>query len=116
MARSIAKLSLAFALCATISACGEEDDSVPDESRGVFGVVTDGQSGKKLKGVTVAFTSDTLDKSDDTTNSDGEYRLTVATDSKNGRVEAKKSGYETRVVSVFFDSESVQVDLELTPN
>jgi len=114
--RGFAELSLAVVLCAAISSCAEEDDRVPDESRNVYGSVSDGQSGKRLKGVTIAFTSDTLDRASDTTDSDGKYSLTVATDSKKGRIEAKKSGYETRMVSVFFDTNSVQIDVELTPN
>lgn len=116
MARSNAGLRLALALCAALfSACEDSADSVPDESRRVSGVVSDGVSGKELKGVTITFTSDTLDKADDKTNADGEYDLTVATDSRNGRIEAKKSGYDTRVVSVFFDDNAVEIDIELTP-
>ncbi len=81
----------------------------------MHGVVRHGTTGDRLKGVAIAFRSDTLDEASDTTDDDGEYEIMVATDSLNGRLEAKKSGYETRIVSVFFDEGNVAVNIVLNP-
>jgi len=101
-------------LSVSTSGCGDPDESA-DQARGLHGVVRDATTGDSLKGVTVTFRSDTLDEASDTTDGDGEYMITVATDSKKGRVEAKKAGYETGVVSVYFDDDAVAVDIELDP-
>ncbi len=78
-------------------------------------MVRDSRSGKALKGVSLHFQSDTLDEAADKSDDDGDYSLAVSTDSRNGRVEAKKSGYETRIVSVYFDDDDVQIDIALNP-
>ena len=108
-------ISYGLLLCVLCFGCGKPKDT-PDEERNLYGVVRNSMTGKELKGVSVSFRSDTLDEADDKTDDDGDYSLLVTTDAKNGRIEAKKSGYETRVVSVYFDDDAVQVDIELNPN
>jgi hypothetical protein len=108
--------AIACASCLLVAVgCGELDDA-PDQERSLHGLVRDAVSGKGLKGVTIAFQSDTLDEADDKTDEEGDYRLLVSTDSLHARIEAKKSGYETRIVSVYFDREDVQIDIDLNPN
>lgn len=108
--------SVTCASCLLVAVgCGDPDEAL-DQERTLHGVVRDAVNGKGLKGVTISFQSDTLDEADDKTDEDGDYMLFVGTDSLHGRIEAKKSGYETRIVSVYFDSEDVQVDVELNPN
>lgn len=109
-------LSTAWLLGLSVAAsgCGDPDESA-DQARGLHGVVRNATTGDGVKGVSVTFRSDTLDEASDTTDSDGEYMIVVATDSKKGRVEAKKAGYDTGVVSVYFDDDDVAVDLELNP-
>ncbi len=107
-------LALLMSLWAA-SGCGDPDAS-PDQERGLHGTVRDAVSGKRLQGVSVQFRSDTLDEAGDKSDEDGDYTIFVSTDARNGRIEAKKSGYETRVVSVYFDDEDVQVNIELNPS
>lgn len=101
-------------LAVAMSGCGDPDESA-DQARGLHGVVRNATTGDGVKGVSVTFRSDTLDEASDTTDGDGEYMILVATDSQKGRVEAKKAGYETGVVSVYFDEDDVAVDIELNP-
>jgi hypothetical protein len=103
---------LAAALLA--SSCGS-DEPDPDDTRGrIHGTVRDAMTGNGIKGVKVRFLSDTLDEASDTTDGDGRYGIQVATDTDKGHLEATKAGYAKRVVSVYLDSESVAIDIDLS--
>lgn len=111
-----ALIGAVLALSACLApACGETEKT-PDQERTVYGVVKDAVNGKRLKGVSIRFQSDTLDEATTKTDGDGEYTVPVKTDSLKGRIEAKKSGYQTRVSSVYFDDDDVQIDIELNRN
>jgi len=101
-------------LAVAVSGCGDPDENT-EQARGLHGVVRNATTGDGVKGVAVTFRSDTLDEASDTTDSDGEFMILVETESKKGRVEAKKAGYETGVVSVYFDEDDVAVDIDLNP-
>jgi hypothetical protein len=102
---------LAAALLA--SGCGsDETDPDANQSR-LHGTVRDAISGDGIKGVKVRFVSDTLDEASDTTDGDGRYGIDVATDSDQGHLEASKAGYLKRIVPVYLDAASVEIDIEL---
>lgn len=94
---------------------GCADDAGGSEHASVHGTVRDGDSRKRLSGVKVEFESDTLDHTSDTTNSSGNFRLDAQSLTPEARLVASKAGYETRVVSVFLDSDDVSIDIELSP-
>jgi hypothetical protein len=96
------------------SSCGADDPERADTRGQVHGTVRDAQSGDAIKGVQVRFVSDTLDEASDTTDGDGRYRIDVVTDTDRGHLEATKSGYARRVVSVYLDDESVAIDIDLS--
>jgi hypothetical protein len=102
----------ALALAALLAACGGDGDSGAELGQ-VSGTVRDEQSGERLSGVEVVFTSDTLDRQEGKTGHDGGYRLHVASRVPNGRIAASKKGYATRVVSVYLDTSDVHIDVDL---
>ena len=61
------------------------------------------------------FVSDTLDKADDETDGNGEYLISVSSDTRKARLEVKKAGYMTRIESVFLDDSDVTIDIDLEP-
>jgi hypothetical protein len=91
--------------------CASDDDGTLHGA--VHGTVSDGSSGKRLKGVEVAFESDTLDDASDTSDGEGRFSINVSARTPSGRLTASKAGYETRIVSVFLDDGDVNVDIEL---
>lgn len=106
-------IALAFA---ALAGAGCEETEGPDMSTGrVHGSVRDAESGATLKGVRVRFISDTLDEVEGRSNGEGHYSLQVESRTPHGRLEAKKGGYETRVVSVYLDAPEVRIDLRLNP-
>lgn len=100
-----------FALTLASMGCAGDDSGA--EHALLHGTVRDGESGKRLSGVQVEFLSDTLERASDVTNSEGNFRLDAHSLTPNGRLTASKSGYETRVVSVFLDDADVSIDIEL---
>jgi len=113
-ARTRALLSLSgllLSLAVLLAACADDDG---DAAYGALhGTVRDAMDGKRLKGVSVEFVSDTLERASDTTDSEGKFSFDVVSVAPSGRLTAEKSGYERRVVSVFLDDSDVTVDLEL---
>lgn len=95
------------------AACG--DDVEPSEPGYIEGTVRDEQSGDRLKGARLVFTSDTLESGEGRSNKDGKYALLVETRTPRGRLRVSKKGYEPRVVSVFLDADRVQIDVDLAP-
>jgi hypothetical protein len=91
--------------------CGD-DDPVGDVAS-ISGTVRDEASGDRLKGAKVVFTADTLESYEGRTNGDGEFAITIEARAPNGRLEASKSGYETKTVSVYLDDTTVQIDVGL---
>ncbi len=96
------------------SSCDDGRDVAPDVARRVSGIVRDGLDGERLTGVRVRFVSDTLDEATSKSDGDGRYRIAVLSDTDKGRLEASRQGYATRVVSVYFDSTDVKLDIELS--
>jgi Carboxypeptidase regulatory-like domain len=93
--------------------CGDDDGSTIHAS--LHGIVRDSDTGKRVAGVKVEFVADTLEQVSAKTDSDGSYALNVDTPSETGRLTASKSGYRSRVVSVFLDDADVAIDIVLTP-
>jgi hypothetical protein len=111
MSRLVRVAALA-ALCAL--GCGD-DDSAVGEQGSISGTVRDEATTARLKGVRVVFIADTLETFEGRTDEDGEYDILVESRSPNGRIEASKSGYQTKTVSVFLDDGTVQIDVDLPP-
>ncbi len=107
--------TLLLALIVATAAGCKDGDVQADLADGVAvrGVVTDASSDKKLAGVKVTFTSDTLDTADDVTDGEGRFTLTVFSRTPKGRLVAKKSGYKSSTVSVYLDAPVVAADLTL---
>jgi hypothetical protein len=111
MARALlARVALTAALALASAGCADDDGALHGS---VHGTVRDGASGKALKGVAVAFESDTLEEAADTTDGEGRFSINVSARTPSGRLTASKTGYETRTVSVFLDDGDVNVDIEL---
>jgi hypothetical protein len=103
---------LGFALLFVLS-CGGED--APTDSYELSGVVTDEATGKHLSGALVTFVSDTLYTTDTRTDGDGHYEMIVETDTPFGQVRAELDGYRPGERTVFFDTPSRRIDIELVP-
>ncbi len=97
-------------LCAL--GCGDDPESV-GALGGIHGTVRDEATKARLKGAKVVFRSDTLETSEGRTDEDGAYELSIHTRSAKGRIEVTKSGYQTKIVSVFLDDTTVQIDVDL---
>ncbi len=101
---------LIAALAGASAGCADDDDALHGT---VHGTVRDAASGKGLKGVEVAFVSDTLEEADDTTDAQGRFVINVAASTPSGRLTASRDGYETSTVSVFLDDGEVKIDIDL---
>ena len=107
-------LGAALGLAAVLAAaCGDDGGSSVHAS--LHGIVRDADTAKRVSGVKVEFVADTLEMASDTTADDGSYALNVEAAAQTGRLTASKSGYESRVVSVFLDDADVAIDIVLTP-
>lgn len=111
-ARVSARVGLLVALFGVGSGCGDDEEPLGDLAR-ISGTVRDQASDKGLKGVKIVFTSDTLETYEARTDEGGEYDITVEPRVPHGRIEASKSGYQPRSVSVFLDDNTVQIDVDL---
>lgn len=108
-----ARVALLLSLCFA-TACGEDaTDNPNDESLTVTGRVSVLNEGGGISGASVRFLSDTLDEVTVTTDDKGDYTLVVVTDSDRGRVIASAAGFETRTLSVLFDTPIRRVNIEL---
>ena len=108
---------MCFALlgaASTLLGCG--DNGPPTNNYELSGVITDEMTGRRLSGVAITFTSDTLYSENTTTDGDGEYEMLVETDATFGQVRAEKEGYRSKETSVFFDSPIRRIDLALVPD
>jgi hypothetical protein len=103
-------LALLFACAA---GCGGDEKSPNDQHAQLHGTVRDRDTGKHLSGVKIVFLSDTLDMDSTTSGKNGGYSLDVSSDSDSGHLEASKSGYQQRVVSVYLDSHDVEIDIDM---
>ena len=101
--------------CALRLSAACADDAAGAQEATLRGTVRDAVTGAGLAGVKVTFTSDTLDEDVTRTTGGGSYTLFVTSQSPHGRLRAEKAGYETRVVSVFFDDNRIAVDIALNP-
>jgi len=96
-----------------VCACGASDEAADGT---ISGTVTDTTTGRAIRGASVRFVSDTLDEQSAETNASGRYQLVVVSDTPQGHIEAQKSGYRSRTVSVYLDEPTLQVDIELAPD
>ena len=104
-----------FAAVWLVASAGCSDDDGSTIHASLHGIVRDSDTGKRVAGVKVEFVADTLEQVSAKTDSDGSYALNVDTPSETGRLTASKSGYQSRVVSVFLDDADVAIDIVLTP-
>jgi hypothetical protein len=109
-------LARAFLLgCLSLSACGAEEDEASGAEARVSGTVRDLETRKRLEGVRVVFTSDTLEMAEDRTNDEGDFSILVNSRVRTGRLRASKSGYEAKQASVYLDEADVRVEMALPP-
>ena len=96
-----------------IFGCGGDDSATSTYE--LSGIVEETFSGDRLEGVRITFTSDTLYRSDTTTDDDGYYEMSIETDVPFGQVRADRPGYVTEETAVFFDTNERRVDFDLRP-
>lgn len=101
------------ALIAVLAFAGCSGDDAPTEIYELSGVVTERLTGDPVSGATVTFTSDTLYTQSTTTDGDGEYEMSVESDSPFGQVRAEKAGFVAAEQTVFFDARVRRIDLEM---
>ncbi len=102
-------LALAFGL----AGCGKT--STTASTYQLSGYVQDAESGTALKGASVTYTSDTLDTATATTDSSGRYEIAIDSDTPFGHVSAQKGGYQPADKTVYFDTPTRRMDLDLRP-
>ena len=100
-----------LALVALLS-CG---DSSATQDFELSGFVTRLGSEEGIRGASVVFTSNTLRIAETQTNGSGFYEMIVTTDSDFGQVRATAEGFQPNEETVFFDTSSRRVDLQLRP-
>ena len=100
-------------VAATLVFAGCSGDDAPTEIYELSGVVTERLTGDAVSGARVTFTSDTLYTESATTDGDGQYEMSVETDSPFGQVRAEKDGFVAAEKTVFFDMRVRRIDLEL---
>jgi len=84
------------------------------ELSGIVSEVSGGTDmGPVIAGATVTFTSDTNSRETTTTGADGRYRMRVSTDDPFGQVRAEAAGYVPNEETVYFDTRSRRVDIQL---
>ena len=79
----------------------------------IAGRVTDAATGAGIAGAAITFVSDTLYDDATTTDSSGDYEMTVESDVLFGQVRAERDGYAPAEATVYFDTRSRRIDLVL---
>lgn len=95
--------------------CGDSGDATLSQ-RSISGAVRDAQSGRGIPQALVAFSSDTLDQAETSTDDDGHFALDVevSADVRFGHVSARHRDFESAAaVSVFFDGAENVLEIEL---
>jgi len=101
----------------TVSACAE-DESATETERTIEGNVRDERSDRGISGAAVEFVSDTLDRAQTRSDSDGQFTLFVQVRDgvRFGTLEASHERYEDSASrSVYFDGTELNIDLQLRP-
>jgi hypothetical protein len=98
---------------ASIAGCGTEPDT---QRYTIEGRVTEALTERRLEGVLVTFTSDTLYTADARTGSQGRYTLQVESDVLFGQVRAERDGYTPTETTVYFDRPDRRIDLVMSPS
>lgn len=97
----------------TVSGCADEGP-VGSEYE-LSGYVREAFTGAVVEGATVTFTSDTLSRASTSTDDEGFYEMIVLSDTPFGTVRAEKAGFLPGETTVYFDTQSRHVDVELRP-
>lgn len=100
-----------------LSACAQDESSAETE-RTIEGTVRDERSDRGISGARVEFTSDTLDRAETTSDSDGRFSLFVQVRDgvRFGTLEASHERYgDGTQQSVYFDGTELNIDLQLRP-
>ncbi len=106
-----ARVPVFFVLGLALLSCG---DSTNTQDFELSGFVTRIGSDEGVR-ATVRFTSNTLRVNETQTNGNGFYEMVVTTDSSFGQVRATAEGFQANEETVFFDTGSRRVDIELRP-
>jgi hypothetical protein len=104
--------ALAFLCFGLVSACATETATERFE---LTGRVTEGTTDEGIPRATVTFVSDTLFRASAETSGDGTYQMAVETDVPFGQARAEKDGYLSDERTVFFDTPTRRIDLQLRP-
>ncbi len=104
------RASLATALAIVLGSCADEPRTSEYD---LAGYVTDVESGRGLRDVQVRFVSETAYTESASTDRDGHYQMRVVTDSPFGQVRAERPGFTVEEKTVYFDTQSRRIDLEL---
>ena len=102
-------LTAVWALAGSLG-CGSDPTT---SAYNLSGYVTELGSGDPIRNATVTFTSDTLRRTETSTNGSGFYEMVVETDTPFGQVRAEAEGYDPGESTVYFDAPERRVDLEL---
>lgn len=110
-----ARVALTALIVLASYGCADDDGGPANPEDGVVlrGEVRDASTGSPIKDAKVIFRSDAHDEADDRTDREGRFVMTVFSRSDTGRIEARKGGYDTAVVSVYLDDADVRIDVDL---
>jgi hypothetical protein len=101
-----------------VCACAQDEVGAVDEFT-IEGTVQDDFTSRGVSGAKVEFVSDTLDRAETITESDGRFTLHVelADGVEFGTLEASRSGYtNSPKASVYFDGSAPRAELRMRPN
>lgn len=105
---------VASALLALVAGCGE---GVPVSQYELSGIVSErfesGMALAPLAGVHITFRSDTGLVFETDTGGDGRYRLRIESDVAFGQVRAELAGFQPTERTVYFDTNSRRIDLDM---
>jgi len=104
---------LAWVPLLLLGAIGCSGQDGPTDVYELYGRVVEDVDGRPVEGASVTFVSDTLYRSSTSTDSDGDYGMTVETDVPFGQVQAAKDGYVPVEKTVYFDSARRRIDLRM---
>jgi hypothetical protein len=108
---------LLILLLGALAAC-VGDESSAETDRALEGTVRDERADRGISGATVRFVSDTLDRAETTSDSDGRFSLFVQVRDgvRFGTLQASHAGYtDGPKQSVYFDGTEIDIDLALRP-
>jgi hypothetical protein len=105
-----------LALSLVFSCASDEGEAFGEHD--IEGTVQDEFSNKGVSGAKVTFVSDTLDRAETTSDSDGRFVLHVEIPEgvRFGTIRASRSGYaDSPKASVYFDGSAIRTELRIRP-